>query len=288
MRLARYLATAVMAGSLTASAVLLTAVHDDTVRNPFAGAQQSVTVFPAEVNVESLVVRAGPGLNSTQVTSVYFGDSVLVTDGPVAADGYDWYLLEADGVTLGWSVEGFAFTGETITLAVEPVAPAPPIVPEAQTTWEVTSPFLIIRSEPSADATVARIATSGEELLQDPDVEPVEVDGDQWFPVEDGWVGGPAGGESAGVTLLLYPLYVTASALNVRADPSLSAEVLDVLPYGAAVNVYGSFRDEEGNDWNAVDKDGSLWVSAEWVTISLEGLEEPSDSTTSGSVVPVG
>ncbi len=282
MRLARYLATAVMAGSLTASAVLLTAVHDDSVRNPFASAQQYATVLPAQVNVESLVVRAGPGLNSPQVTSVYFGDAVVIADGPVAANGYDWYLLQLDGVTLGWSVQGFAFTGETITIEL------PSIVPDAVTTWEVTSPFLVIRSEPSTDAAVARIATTGEELTQLADEEPVEVNGDQWFPVEGGWVGGPAGGQSAGVTIAFYPLFVQADALNVRGGPGLTNDVLEVLPYGAAVNVYGSFRDDAGNDWNAVDEEQTLWVAAEWVTINLEENQATPTALSGQSVVPVG
>ena len=217
------------------------------------------------VNVDSLVVRAGPSLGNAQVGSLFLGANAFVVDGPVVADGYEWFLLQQGGVTIGWSVQGF------LQIAAPPavIPETTSLVPPAQTVFTVTSGFFDVRSEPDASAGVARIVTVGTQLTQTGD--PVEEDGITWFPVDGrGWVGGSTGGESGGLFLELYPLFVTADVLNVRSEPSLSGTVVQTLNLGETVNAFDSVRDDEGIAWSAVNEEGTLWVAAEYLTIQLD------------------
>ena len=232
---------------------------------PTTSAQESQSGEPASVNVDSLTFRQAPGLDAAVIAWLPFGTDLVLLSGPVPADGYDWYQVDQAG-TVGWLVEGFTRTYSGIGATVI-VPPQVPTVPEAQTIWTVTAGFLEIRAEPSSDSRVARIVTTGTRLTQTG--ETVEADGLLWFPVDDiGWVGGQAAGESGGLFPEQYPRYVTADVLNVRDDASLSATILLTLTSGDAVNVFESSRDADGTDWFAVDEDGTLWVAAEYLTIS--------------------
>ena len=271
MRFDQSMALAVMVAMLLLGGTSLGVVSSV----PAARAQEITVGYPAVVNADSLVVRQAPGLNAAVVASLPDGTDVLVIDGPVVADGYDWFLLAQGEETLGWSVQGFVQEPSALRAPVS-------LVPAAETVWKVTAPFVYVRAEASAESAIARIVTVGTQLPQDG--VGVEVDGDRWVPVEGGWIGGPGGGPSAGVSLALYPLYVSADALNVRAAPNLSGTVVAVLAYGDTVNVFGSFRDQAGRVWNAVDAEGTLWISADWVTVSLD------DARPTGSLrsMPVG
>jgi uncharacterized protein YgiM (DUF1202 family) len=255
MRVARYLAAGVVAGSLVLGGLTVgVRPHSAPV------VAQEITVGqPAFVNVPSLTVRSGPGLSYPVVTWLDEGTSVYVVGGPAVADGYDWFQLTgADGAALGWSVQGI---GQDPALFTYPEYE----VPEAVTTWLVTDPFMAVRAQPDADSASVRIETAGTVLTQEGD--PVDADGATWIPVAGGWIGS---GEGIGLEVDRYPLYVSADALNVRVDPSLSGEVVGTLTFGDTVNVYGSTRDAEGNGWSAVNEDETLWVSADWVTVSLD------------------
>lgn len=47
----------------------------------------------AEVLVDDLTIRAGPGLNADSLGVLPAGEPVYVVDGPTTADGYAWYQL---------------------------------------------------------------------------------------------------------------------------------------------------------------------------------------------------
>ena len=55
-----------------------------------------------QVDATWLNVRAEPGLDATIVNVLPDGFEGFVLEGPVRADGYTWYRLEAMGQTLGW------------------------------------------------------------------------------------------------------------------------------------------------------------------------------------------
>lgn len=216
------------------------------------------------VNVDSLVVRAEPGLSGAAVGSLTFGERATVLDGPVVADGYEWFLLQ-DGVTTGWSVQGFA----QIAAPAAVTDGATGLVPAARTVFRVTAGFLAVRAEPAESAGIARMVTVGTQLTQRG--ETVEADGLTWFPVDDdGWVSGGTGGESGGLFPELYPLFVTADVLNVRSEPNLSGTIVQTLDLGETVNAFDSVRDDDGIAWSAVNEEGTLWVAAEYLTIRLD------------------
>lgn len=50
-------------------------------------------------------IRSEPALNGTYLGQIEGGDSFLVLDGPVCADGYAWWQVEYGSLT-GWTVEG--------------------------------------------------------------------------------------------------------------------------------------------------------------------------------------
>ena len=215
------------------------------------------------VNVPSLVVRGSPSLSGADAGSLTQGTDAVVVDGPVVADGYDWFQLEQGGTVIGWSVQGFVQTAAPATGGtIRPIRTAE--IPAAETTWTVTDGFLPIRANPSDAGSIARVVTNGTELTQSGDS--VDLDGVTWFPVDDnGWIDG----QDAGLTLERYPLFVSADVLNVRSDPSLSATIVQTLSRGDTVNTFGSTRDADGVAWSAVNEDNTLWVAAEYLTIRL-------------------
>jgi uncharacterized protein YgiM (DUF1202 family) len=54
------------------------------------------------VNTDWLNVRAEPGLGGAVVNVLPYDYEAFVSDGPLSADGYTWYQVDAMGVTLGW------------------------------------------------------------------------------------------------------------------------------------------------------------------------------------------
>lgn len=248
---------------------------------PATSAQETQSGQAAVVNVDSLTFRQAPGLDGAVIAWLPYGTDLTVIYEPVTVDGYEWFQLEQDGTT-GWAVEGFRLTDPGTDSVSSPstdsvsspgtggesTATAPvPEVPAAQTIWTVTAGFLEIRTDPSPASGVARIATYGTRLTQTGDQ--VEINGRIWYPVEDGgWIGGQRDGESSGIFPEQYPRYVTADVLNVRSSAGLSGTVLLTLDKGDAVNVFDSSRDADGINWFAVNEDGTLWVAAEYLTIS--------------------
>ncbi len=248
--------------AIAATVVVIGMAVGAIVSAPATSAQAAPAGQPTVVDVDSLTFRQAPGLDGAVIAWLPYGTDLTLTDGPVSVDGYDWFQLEQGGTT-GWAVEGFTLTdpgaGGDVGLTTG--------VPAAQTVWTVTAGFLEIRSGPSMASGVALIATHGRRLTQTGDR--VEVDGLIWYPVDDiGWVGGQRDGESGGIFPEQYPRYVTADVLNVRSSAGLSGAILLTLSAGDAVNVFDSTRAADGTDWFAVDEDGTLWVAAEYLTIS--------------------
>ncbi len=100
-------------------------------------------------------------------------------------------------------------------------------------------------------------------------------------------------------------LAVVTTTLNLRTGPSVSDDVITVMPEGAQVRVAGLATDDEGDDWNWVYYDETLaWALAEFVEFTdapVDGatpVEEPgvagvtetdlvAESTATGDLVTV-
>lgn len=134
----------------------------------------------AIVVVEVLNLRADATISADIVTTLTEGTSAAVLDGPVTADGYDWYQLDADGTT-GWAVRDYlAFKSQNdADITIGDVA-------------MVNTDGLNLRDDATVDANVIAELASGEfvTILDGP----VEADGWTWFQVESdagtGWVAG--------------------------------------------------------------------------------------------------
>jgi hypothetical protein len=70
---------------------------------------------PAQVvNVgeAALLVRGQPGTGQPVQARFPEGTQVTIVEGPVEADGYTWWRIEANNIS-GWSAEGDPETGTT-------------------------------------------------------------------------------------------------------------------------------------------------------------------------------
>ncbi len=59
---------------------------------------------PARVDVVSLNLRSGPGLDAPVLRQLSSGTGVVLLDGPVTSDGYDWYAVETSNGSSGWVI----------------------------------------------------------------------------------------------------------------------------------------------------------------------------------------
>ena len=107
-----------MASFLVAAVVLASwpgtvgAQHDDP-RSLLVGSLAQVS----GTGTQGLRVRAAPELNSEVQAVLIEGGQVEVLEGPMSADGYQWYRVQYDSMgRLGWVTAQFltAYTGPAI------------------------------------------------------------------------------------------------------------------------------------------------------------------------------
>ncbi len=140
----------------------------------YFGKGDEVTVDTARLNL-----RVGAGLDKTVVDVLPRGTDLIVSNGPMAADGYDWYEVETLDGRLGW-VAGASlttrtgadfFTGDAV---------------------RVTGGRLNLRAEPALSAEILRVMADETALVIRGG--PVEADGHTWYRVSDnrgeGWAAG--------------------------------------------------------------------------------------------------
>jgi N-acetylmuramoyl-L-alanine amidase len=132
------------------------------------------------VNTDRLNVRATAGLGAEVVNVLPQGYEALVGAGPVAADGYGWYRVDAMGGELGW------VAGEYLALA-ELVAPGEAVV--------VNTDWLNLRSAPGLGSAVVDVLPYGTRAtVTGLPANPTD-DGYLWVGIEtddgaQGWVAG--------------------------------------------------------------------------------------------------
>ena len=59
---------------------------------------------PARVDVASLNLRSGPGLDAQVLQQLSSGTWLMLVDGPEPRDGYDWYAVETSNGASGWVI----------------------------------------------------------------------------------------------------------------------------------------------------------------------------------------
>jgi len=132
----------------------------------------------AVVDTDFLNCRTGVGLTAG-IRYVLAGDTWLtILDGPMPADGYAWYEIEAADGRLGWVASEY-LTTTTGNFAVGDAV-------------RVVDGALNLRAQPDLSADVLRVMADNEALLiQDG---PVQADGYTWYRVRnyagEGWAAG--------------------------------------------------------------------------------------------------
>lgn len=135
-----------------------------------------------EVTADSVNVRAAPGLGAAIVNTLPSGYQAFIADGPVSADGYTWYRLDAMGQSLGW------VAGEFLAPADDSGGGFPDGARVA-----VNTDLLNVRSAPTLGGAVVNTLIEGyQAFISDG---PVAADGYTWYQVDAmgqtlGWVAG--------------------------------------------------------------------------------------------------
>ena len=123
------------------------------------------------VNTDWLNVRSAAGLGSAVVNVLPQGYVAFIGAGPIAADGYNWYRVDAMGAVLGWVAGEFLAQGDA---PGDIFSPGEAVV--------VSTDWLNLRSWPGLDADVVDVLPYGTR---------VTVTGLPANPTDDGylWVG---------------------------------------------------------------------------------------------------
>lgn len=223
----------------------------------------------AFVAAEALSYRAEPGLEAAVLDLLPYGTTGIVTDGPVAMDGYTWYEFDVDGYGAmpGWVAGEFLATEEGATEGVE-FAIGSEIV--------IASDDLNLRDQAGlAGGVLAALPMGMPVTVLDG---PVAMDGYSWYLVQvpaevgQGWIAGEFAVASSGVGAsfgLGDMVMINGDELNLRDTPSLVGGVIAQLAIGTEVTITGGPIPADGHTWYQIGlegTDGDGWVAGEFLT----------------------
>jgi uncharacterized protein YraI len=179
-----------------------------------------------EVDTDYLNLRSGPGTGSGVITVLRQGTTATITNGPTAANGYNWYQINT-GANQGW-VAGFY-------LALTYIAP-PPV-----DGGFVIGSYIFVNDPP---VNVRSGAGTGNSVIGTLPLNqwaiviggPVSANGYPWWQIETatltGWVAGDFFGGGAAINGYAR---VFDGPLNLRAAPGTGSAIVEVLAQGAVV-----------------------------------------------------
>jgi hypothetical protein len=206
------------------------------------------------------------------VATMEAGTGVTVLDGPVTADDLPWYQLDAGDLGQGWSVAGFLGTGDGTTVPTFAIGD----------TLMVDADGLNLRDAAGLDGGLVDVLPFGSRVTVVDG--PVAADDYDWYQLETdlgaGWSAG-AFLVDAGSTVAVGDLVrVFDGDLNLRADAGLDAEVLDVLPDGAELEVIDGPVEADGYTWFAVSSTdfGEGWSAGEFLEVVTAGSVTTADT----------
>jgi uncharacterized protein YgiM (DUF1202 family) len=180
------------------------------------------------VNTDALNLREASGLDAAVITTMPTDTEATVLVGPETVDGYDWYQLDVDG-TVGWAVRDFLAFPESTTADTTDAAATAETTDTADTTTETTD---TAATEEATDATATDDTTDA----------------------------------TTSAVFAVGDAVVTDGTPNLRADASLSGEVIDVLPDGSAATILDGPVEADGYTWYQVSTDlGDGWVAGEFL-----------------------
>jgi uncharacterized protein YgiM (DUF1202 family) len=131
------------------------------------------------VDTDRLNLRVGAGLDMTLVDVLPGGTPLIVSNGPVTADGYDWYEVETRDGRLGWVAGDYLAVAPGLGFAIGDAV-------------RVANGRQNLRAAPGLDADVRRVMENNEVLLIREG--PVGANGYTWYRVwnygGEGWAAG--------------------------------------------------------------------------------------------------
>lgn len=234
------------------------------------------------VNTDALNVRSQPSLSGSVLDVYLSGESATITGGPKVADNIVWYAVN----NVGWVAGNYLVAstgdnggGDTGTGFSE----GDSVV--------VNTDAINVRSQPSLSGQVLDVYLNGETATITGSAK--SADGYTWYPVNNlGYVAGQflskasGSGDNSGTENYAYGDKVTVNTdlLNVRALPSISADVLDVYAYGTAAMVTGGPKTADGYTWVALDNLG--WVASTYLSGTGSGSAPTSAPTAAPTSAP--
>ena len=208
------------------------------------------------VNTDALNVRSAPTLTASVLTVYQTGTQVKITGGPTYADNITWYAVD----NLGWVAGQFLAANDGSGDGGTPSQPADEFA--YGQTVVINTDALNVRDAPSLNGKVLDVYLSGTQawITGGPKVS----DNIVWYAVNDlGWVAGNyliadvrgdnGLGNRSGEFSEGDSVYVKADALNVRSQPSLSGQVLDVYLNGETATITGPPVAADGYTWYPVN-----------------------------------
>lgn len=297
----RFHSMRVVFAGLSLLAVIALVVSDVVSGPRLAGAQSAGDVI--YVNTDALNLRSDASISADVISVLETGVAVTVVEGPVTADGYDWYEVTADAGD-GW-VDG-EYLSDSLTYVAGEYATGDALV--------VNTDVLNLRSDASIGADVlAQLVTGDAATIVDG---PVSADGYSWYKVDTdygtGWVDGEYLSTAMTVSIaspgfaIGDALVVDTDSLNLRNDATTSAEAITTLVAGDSVTILDGPVSADGYTWYLVDAGAvSGWVAGEylgttvtvsnsfgfsygdWIAVDTDALNLRSDATTSADVLAV-
>jgi uncharacterized protein YraI len=209
------------------------------------------------VNTDGLQFRSDATLSADVVDVLNDGTWAIVSDGPVTADGYDWYALDVDGLT-GWVAGEFlAPAADAGTLPTGAVVTVSSDTVNLRDTVGLTG-GVVTTLDSGAVATVL----AGPETADGYDWYQLDVDGTTGWAVRD-FLAFAVGGEALGSGATAI---VNTDSLSLRDGAGLDAGVVDSLAGGSTVTIVSGPTDLDGYAWYQVSTDlGDGWVAGEYL-----------------------
>lgn len=241
-----------------------------------AGAQEASDVTlggTALVDAVSLNLRESATVDAAIVAELPYGSVVTVLDGPISADGYAWYQVDASGLS-GWVVSDHISASAAAAAALSFVAGDSAVV---------NTDALNLRAAPGTDSETLSVLSAGSAVAVTGEAS-VLASG-TWLSVETDAGSGYVAGEYLAATAvdpvavsstaslagiaLGATVIVNDDAVNLRDDASLSGGVVTELALGDTATVLGGPVAADGYGWYRIQTDltGTTgWVVADELT----------------------
>jgi cell wall-associated NlpC family hydrolase len=211
----------------------------------------------AYANGDSVRLRSEPNTGAGVIDRIAEGTQVEVLDGPTGGSGMLWYLVRANG-SKGYMAADFLASSAGLLRATSGNAFA--------------NSSVNVRSGPSTADSVVTTLGYGESVTL------TGSSSNGWLSVSagggSGWVYGAflsqdagyaSSGTSSGTSYGATGTYYTSDNLNLRAGPTTREGVIDTLPRGAEVWLYG--EEENGFAYASTDS-GDGWLNVAYLSTS--------------------